>query len=229
MKFKMQYFAMAFALVFFAACQGGAESETTTAEVETEVTETNEEQANTDLNANYTLDLANSVITWEGTKTFVGSAHTGTLNFATGEFAVTEGQLSNAEFVVDLLSIKNADMAGTDDAAKLEAHLSSPDFFDVAQFPTASFKLASVEANADPAFSHTATGTLTIKAVSKEVSFPLNIVSSETDFSANGKLTFDRTNYDVKFGSGSLFDLAKDHVISDQISLVFSVKGTATN
>lgn len=229
MKNSIQLLVLALAFVFFAACQGGASSETNEKETEEVTEETSPETSNEaeEVSNEFKLDLENSIVNWEANKKFVESGHNGTLNFKSGQFVVNEGQLVGAVFVVDMTSIKNKDMEGTDGAEKLEGHLRSDDFFSVEQFPEASFKLSSVSENESVEYSHTATGELTIKGITNEVSFPLNLSVNQDQLDASGELTFDRTKYDVKYGSDAFFDVVKDKVIKNDVKLTFKVKGSA--
>ena len=67
------------------------------------------------------LDLAASVMTWKGTKP-TGS-HDGTVSFKSGGMVVENGVLKDGEFVIDMSTIKNLDMAGSEGAGKIEKHL----------------------------------------------------------------------------------------------------------
>lgn len=77
-----------------------------------------------------------------------------------------------ANVVVDLTHVKT----GID---KRDAHMRSKDFLDTAKFPTAAFKLTSVEITGDPRAAGGATatgrGSLTIKGVSKDVTVPVKV------------------------------------------------------
>jgi len=86
-----------------------------------------------------------------------------------GEFAKTEGKAqidetdlakSAVEVTIDAASIDTRD-------AKRDAHLKSADFFDVAKFPTITFKSTKVVPGKDGAIS--VTGDLTMRGVTKPV------------------------------------------------------------
>ena len=67
------------------------------------------------------VDLTTSVMTWKGTKP-TGS-HDGTVSFLSGGMVVENGVLKEGEFVIDMNTIKNLDMAGSEGAGKIEKHL----------------------------------------------------------------------------------------------------------
>lgn len=144
--------------------------------------------------------------------------HFGTMNFNEGNLTVKSGTLVGGNFVANLSSIKptdsNYDVKQGYTIEKLVGHLSSPDFFDVANFPTASFKIDSVSGN-------TATGTLTVRGKSNtETLTDIVVTESETGITASGKLKFDRKKYDVAFDMP-----VKDMVISNDITLSVELTG----
>ena len=86
------------------------------------------------------VDILTSVLTWKGSKP-TGS-HNGTVALKSGNLEVVKGKIKSGVFVVDLNTIKNLDLAGTDGAANLEGHLKGEDFFDVAKYPTSTFTIS---------------------------------------------------------------------------------------
>jgi polyisoprenoid-binding protein YceI len=98
-----------------------------------------------------------------------------------GEFAKTEGKAqideadlskSSVEVIIDVASVDTRD-------AKRDAHLKSADFFDVARFPTITFKSTKVEAGKDGTL--TVTGDLTMHGVTKPVTLEGSITKAITD------------------------------------------------
>ena len=60
------------------------------------------------------------------------------------------------------------------------------------------------------------TGDLTIKGITKSVSFEVAIFGSK----ATADLTIDRSEFDVRYGSGSFFDNLGDKTIYDEFKIV---------
>lgn len=122
--------AMAF---LFAAC-GGAESTAETTDADSTATETVEVAAEPVVSS-YNVDVAGTVINWNN---FNGEEvdHAGTVNATGGTFEVTTTgdvmEITGASLTVDMASISEG-------SEKLEGHLMSPDFFDVATFATTEF------------------------------------------------------------------------------------------
>ena len=62
-------------------------------------------------------------------------------------------------------------------------------------------------------------GNLTIKNISHPISFTANISESEGKIIAQSSLVFDRSIYNVKYGSGTFFEDLGDYLILDDINL----------
>lgn len=165
------------------------------------------------------VDVAASVLNWEGSKP-TGS-HNGTVALKSGGLLVEAGTLTQGVFVVDMNSITNTDMAGSNGAAKLEGHLKASDFFDVAVYPTAKFVITSV---VDTEGKLAVTGNLTIKNTSKSITIPATIATAEgiTTFKSE-TFTIDRTDFGVVYASKKLDAALKDKFINDLMEMSFSV------
>jgi polyisoprenoid-binding protein YceI len=199
--------ALICAVAFFASCNNAPKEEATTTSVDSTAIETS-----------YTVNAdSNSRVIWKGVMLGV-KEHTGKVSIKEGNLTVKGGQLVKGNFIVDLSTIAPLDTNYNEKAgygkSKLIGHLSSADFFDVANFPTASFVIKSVTGNS-------ATGTLTVRGKSNEETLS-NIVINENNgtLKASGQLKFDRKKYDVKF------DMAmKDMVISNDVELNIELTG----
>jgi len=159
----------------------------------------------------YTVDAAKSTITWVGKK--VTGSHNGTIALQSGTLNVDGKKVTGGTFTIDMNSIKDAD-----GSAKLEGHLKADDFFGVAKFPTSTFVITKV---AGSGAAVTVSGNLTIKGISKPLSFPATVtVNTDGTVSAlAGKITVDRTKYDIRYGSKSFFDSIGDKAIDDNFEL----------
>jgi chromosome segregation protein len=117
------------------------------------------------------LDLTKSTVKWIGTK--LKGKHNGTVKIADGNILVKDNKVVGGKFSLDMTSIDDVDMK--DDAkmkAKLEGHLKSEDFFNVEKFPKATFEITTIS---EEGASVNVTGNLTIKDVTKSVTFPAKI------------------------------------------------------
>ena len=174
-----------------------------------------------DAAASYTVDAEASKIAWIGSK-ITGDQHNGTIGISNGTLKVEGGNLTAGEFTLDMNSIKNLDLPteGDYNNAKLEGHLKSPDFFDVANHPNATFVVTGVEAvEGDGPITHNIKGNLTIKGITKELSIPAAVSMGEGSFNAEASFSFDRAEFDVRYGSGSFFEDLGDNLINDEVKL----------
>lgn len=182
-----------------------------------EQTEATTQETSSDISGSYKVDTQVSMLHWKGDK-IVGDGHHGVVAYETGAVEVKDGAVVGGEVVVDMSTIEEKDAGSEEYAQKLVGHLKSGDFFKVDSFPTSIIKIKSVE-------NGTVNADLTIKDVTKAISFPAEIKIEEDVVNVNAKFTINRTDWGVVYGSGSFFDLAKDKTIKDEIE--FEVMLTA--
>lgn len=156
-----------------------------------------------------------STVTWKGYK-FAGS-HTGTMALKSGTLVFDGETLTGGEFVVDMTTLNSTDMQG-EYKGKLEGHLKSGDFFGVDAHPTSQLVFTSVKSTGKN--SYEVTGDLTLKGITKAVTFDISIYGSK----ATAALKVDRTNYDIHFGSTNFTDTLKDKAIYDEFDLVVDLE-----
>jgi polyisoprenoid-binding protein YceI len=162
------------------------------------------------------VDVEKSSITWVGKK--VTGQHNGTINLKEGSLVMAEGKLTGGSFVIDMTSISNLDMAGKDGQGKLEGHLKSADFFNVAEYPTATLTISNV-VHRGVEGSYKVTADLTIKGITKPVKFNTQISEENGMKVAIADITVDRSDYNVRYGSGSFFENLGDKTIYDEFEL----------
>ena len=171
-----------------------------------------------------------SEVKWTGKKVLVESAHTGNIKVKSGEIELKDNNIAKANFELDMNSISNTDLAASpSDKGKLEGHLKSADFFDVAKYPTATFKVTSAKVLPTPKAgeaTHEVTGDLTLKGKTAPITFPATVSMVDGKAQATANLKIDRTKWDVKYGSDKFFKGLGDKVIANDIDL--SVKIVAT-
>jgi len=169
------------------------------------------------------VDLATSKVEWVGTK--VTGRHNGEIRLSKGNLQMAEGALVGGTFTLDMNSISTTDKMGADN--DLTDHLKSSDFFDVEKFATAEFVItgvnaltsAPVDAENVPEINqykisnptHTITGNLTLKGVTKSVSFPAAVNVSNGVVSATAKFNINRSDWGISY-PGKPDDLIRDVV-----------------
>lgn len=171
----------------------------------------------------FNIDYKTSSIQWHGEKV-TGSGHDGTIRVSSGQVTVKGGNVASGKVKVDMNGIACTDLADKEMNANLINHLKSEDFFNTVKFPDANFEVVSVTASKDAAGNtHTIKGKLTIKGITKEVSFPAKVSGTDTNVTINGVLTVDRSQYDVRYGSETFFGSLGDQAISNNMRLTFNL------
>lgn len=163
----------------------------------------------------FNVNAASSVSTWKGYK--VTGQHTGVVKIKSGNVVFNNGVLTGGTIEIDMTSIKCTDLEG-EYAGKLEGHLKSDDFFGVNSFPTAKLVVKRALAQ-DSKGNYKVIADLTIKGTTKEVKFFATANTSGNAATVHGKLTIDRSEYNVKYGSGSFFDGLGDKTIYDEFDV----------
>jgi len=186
-------------------------------QTDTEATEAN---AQTLVDGHFQIDCENSLIEWAGRNP--NSTHVGTLGLSSGAIQVEGGTISG-HFTIDMLSISNGNLAGSDLQPVLEDHLKSDDFFFVDKFPEATFEMHAEpigDGTAGSVANYQVSGQLTLCGVRAEQSFPATIVSNDDGkLAAEAHFDFDRTRWGVIYGSTRFFKHLGMHLVFDQISL----------
>lgn len=127
------------------------------------------------------------------------------LNFpgTTGALRMQDGVLVGLEVTVAIATL-------TTDAEKLTGHLLTPDFFDAATMPSATFTSTGVTGTA-PAY--TVTGDLSIHGKSKSVTFPATANLVEGVLIASAEVQLDRNDFSLIYPGKS------DNLIQDGVEL----------
>jgi len=140
----------------------------------------------------------------------------GRFNAFTGTFTIDADKPENSKVDVSI------DTASVDTNHKgRDAHLSGPDFLDVKQFPTATFKSKSVAKKGD---TYAVTGDLTLHGVTKSVTIDMQHTGGieapklGKKMGFLGTLAISRSAYGIKFMPDGL---------GDEIKLTLSVEGNA--
>ena len=158
------------------------------------------------------IDPASSKLVYLAKK--VTGEHSGDVKLANGHLSFDKDALTGGEFVIDMMSITNTDIADPEYHAKFIKHINSDDFFSTEKFKTAKLVIKSAK-KAKAANTFNITGELTIKGKTAPVTFE----AVATKEKATAKIVFDRTKYDIKYGSGKFFQGLGDKMIMDDVQL----------
>ncbi len=165
------------------------------------------------------IDLEKSKIGWEGAKP--GGKHTGQLKFKSGSLQVKGTALVSATFVADMASITNDDLSGAMQK-KLVGHLNSPDFFDTAKYPEATFAFTSIKPTLR-AGSYKFKGDLTIVGEKVPIDFVAD-VKEGSPLKAVANFKIDRTKWGLKYKSKNWVKNIGDKFVNDDIKLSISIE-----
>ncbi|MDP1728211.1 MAG: YceI family protein [Bacteroidota bacterium] len=166
---------------------------------------------------NYQVDAAASSLKWNAKK--VTGEHSGTLNFGSGTINIINNTLVGALITIDMNTMDVTDLKG-EYHDKLVNHLKSDDFFSVQKFNTAVLKVKSAKAiKGDFADNYMIVADLTIKGITKEITFPAIVVINKNQVIVNTEFDIDRTDYDIKYGSGKFYENIGDKAIMDKFNI----------
>ena len=157
------------------------------------------------------INASTSKISWIGEK--VTGKHEGTINLKDGVLNFKGGKLTGGNFTVDMNSLAVTDLKAGEGKEKLEGHLKAADFFGTDKFATSKLVFKTVKLKSGSIY--TVTADLTIKNVTKPVTFDLTVNKN----SATTTFKVDRTKYGIEYGSGSIFDGLGDKAIYDEFTL----------
>ena len=165
---------------------------------------------------NKKINTEKSKISWVGKK--VTGEHSGTINFKEGTVVLKKGKLAGGSFTVNMTSIEVTDLKAGQGKEKLEGHLKADDFFGTEKYANAALDFKKITPKAKGTY--TVTADLTIKGITKPVTFDLAVTTN----TASTSFKVDRTKYDIKYGSGSFFDSLGDKAISDEFDLTVNLQ-----
>lgn len=167
----------------------------------------------------YSVNAQESSIGWVGKK--VTGQHNGTIKVSGGKLEVSGGKITGGEFTLDMNSIICEDIKDAETNKKFVGHLRSDDFFSVDKHPTGKFAITKAthtgkKGNTD---TYKMEGNLTLKGISKPVAFDAEVSGKGKKMTAKAAFKINRTQWDIKFRSGSFFENLGDKMIYDDIEL----------
>lgn len=168
----------------------------------------------------YVIEPERSGIQWMGAK--ITGKHEGTVSIQEGEFWVKDGELTAGRIVTDMNSITVNDLEGKD-KEDLETHLKDTDFFESHEFPTGKLVITEVMPAKEKEFTHEISANLTLKGITRRITFPAVLDITEDSLIGNASFTIDRSQWGIVY-KGRL-----DNAIRDEISLSVMVQAHSGN
>ncbi|WP_299826408.1 YceI family protein [uncultured Pontibacter sp.] len=189
----------------------------------------------------FLIDTAKSQLTWIGAK--MTGRHNGYFKIKEGELHLNESQQASGNILIDMTTMQ-ADDKTIDKASnlKLTKHLKSEDFFDCEKYKTAAFELTALapydssqvkptqpRTTPDDALrvknpTHFVTGNLTIKDITKSVTFPARITLEDNQLKAKANFNIDRTKWGLIYRSDKSLG---DQTIRPKVNIGFDIVATA--
>ena len=160
----------------------------------------------------YAITPQNSKVEWVGSK--VTGSHNGSFEKFNGEIHYTNNDptQSHVTITIDTSSIKADD-------PKLTEHLKSPDFFDVAKYPDATFESTAIKAGGEKGGTHTVTGNLKMHGVTKSITFPATISVTPDTASVDASFAINRKDFGINYAG------AADNLIRDDVVMKLAIRG----
>lgn len=180
--------------------------------------------ANKETSEKFTVVKEKTTVKWKGQK--LTGSHTGTVPVKSGTLEISDGVLIGGTFVFDMQGMANEDIENEKSKTKLMGHLRSGDFFNTAEYPEAKLVITDVKTINGEGREYEVTGDLTIKGKTNSITFPARINQSEGELEATADITFDRTKWDIRYGSGSIFDNLGDKAIYDDVEISVNLMAT---
>ena len=148
------------------------------------------------------ITTENSQIDFVASK--VTRSHNGSFKRFTGEIDLVNNKSEDSRVTIEI----EANSVETD-TPDLTKHLQTPDFFDVAKFPKATFTSTKIE----PAgASYNITGNFELHGIKKAISFPATIQVTPDKVTVNAEFTINRKDWNLTY-PGKADDLIRDGVV----------------
>lgn len=163
-------------------------------------------------------DIEESYVAWVGSKPT--GKHDGNVKLRDGSLEFSEGELIGGRFTIEMGTIKVLDIEDPETNEQLRSHLVHRDFFYVDSFPTAEFVITGVEEINHDDYTHAITGNLTMRGVTRSISFNATVETDEHRFIASSpQFVVNRAEWNVRYGSPSFFNDLRDNIVHDDIGL----------
>lgn len=167
----------------------------------------------------YTVDASHTTVGFSVRHMGISNVK-GTFPKVSGTLLLDEKNMakSSVDITIDAASVNTNN-------EKRDAHLQSPDFFDVAKFPTVTFKSKTV---AKTAQGYSVVGDLTMKGVTKTVSIPFTLVGPKEHpmmpvymVGVEGSLMVNRRDYNINYGMAAM--------VGDEVTIDLEVEFNRPN
>ena len=219
----MKYILPLFFLAFLAACEQAPKADKAT------TTEAQSVKEGEGTSYRVETDTSSSKVQWIGTKPT--GKHTGRFLLHSGKLYVKDTLITGGSLTIDMSSLKDLDLSASDTALqrKLETELKGPLFFDVDKYPVATFEITGAS-DFRPSVgndvmmkdaNYNIQGNLTIKDITKNISFPACVKISKGVLTAEAVFNIDRTIWGMTYRADKS---VQDKLINSQVNIQVKLK-----
>lgn len=136
----------------------------------------------------------------------VTRSHNGSFKQFTGAIDLAKDGVEGSKVTIDI----DTGSVVTDEDG-LTKHLQTPDFFDVAKYPKATFTSTKIEAATTGGATHNITGNFELHGVKKSITFPAMIQVAPDSVAVNADFSINRKDFGIIY-AGKADDLIRDGV-----------------
>lgn len=149
----------------------------------------------------------------------------GNISLSNASFLVNNNELTNVKVDLDMNSftVESFPADDTESGPSLTGHLQSADFFDVENYPKATFEMTEIEST-DGDYNSTVTGNLTIMKSTKSITFSANVevtVNGVSFISEN--FIVDRADWNLTYNVEGTEGVPTDYIISNDLGFTIGV------
>ena len=137
----------------------------------------------------------------------VTRSHNGSFKQFAGTIDLANNNTESSRVTIDIQT--NSVVTDEPDLTK---HLQTPDFFDVAKYPKATFVSTKIEPNTAGGATHSITGNFDLHGVKKSITFPATIRVAPDHVSVNAEFAINRKDFGLLY-PGKADDLIRDGVV----------------
>ena len=137
----------------------------------------------------------------------VTRSHNGSFKQFAGTIDLVNNKVESSRVTIDIQT-----PSVLTDEPDLTKHLQTPDFFDVAKYPKATFTSTKIEAVNTGGATHSVTGNFELHGVKKSIAFPATIAVTPDSVSVNAEFAINRQDFRLVY-PGKADDLIRDGVV----------------
>jgi polyisoprenoid-binding protein YceI len=142
------------------------------------------------------VDTTKSEIGWSAKS--VSDTHYGKVQLSKASLEFKDSKLVGGAFEINMNTITVEDIKDAKHNSDFIRHITTGDFFQTDQFPTASFKIADVQPISESEF--IVSGNITIKAITKPIQFKATIRKVNEIRTASATIVLDKNQFGIEYG-----------------------------